>query len=197
MKKNDIIAILILGEIIAIFLVFVLKNLGYFFSWLWILLFILPVFALIALFFAYAVGKKILVLFQFAKFVLVGFANTAVDFGILNFLILLTGLSSGLAYSLFKAVSFIGATTHSYFWNKFWTFRKTNTVQEGKEFLQFLAVSIVGLVINVGIASLVVVFVGPQWGLSSKIWANIGAACGSASGLIWNFLGYKFIVFKK
>jgi hypothetical protein len=28
-------------------------------------------------------------------------------------------------------------------------------------------------------------------------WANIGLAMGTLLALVWNFIGYKFIVFKK
>lgn len=197
MKRSDIISILVLGEIVAVFLIFVLRNLGYFPEFIWSLLVIVPILALIALLIIYLIGKKIPVIFQFGKFASVGFANTAVDFGILNLLIFISGIAGGIGYSVFKGISFIMATIHSYFWNKFWTFKKKEMEKAEREFLQFFVVSLIGLGINVGIASLVVIGLGPQWGLASKIWANIGAACGSAVGLIWNFLGYKFIVFKK
>ena len=197
MKRSDIISILVLGEIVAVFLIVVLKNLGYFFNLLWLLLVVLPILALIAVYITHLIGKKIRVVFQFGKFVTVGLANTAVDFGILNILMFISGIAGGIAYSLFKGISFIIATIHSYFWNKFWTFDKDEMKEAGKEFLQFFVVSLIGLAINVGIASLIVIVLGPQWEVSAKIWANIGAACGSVSGLAWNFLGYKFIVFKK
>lgn len=197
MKKSDAIAILIIGEIIAVFLIFVLKNLGHFSGLAWLLLIILPLLAIICLAISSFLGKKIPVIFQFAKFISVGLANTAVDFGVLNILIFLSGIAGGLVYSVFKGISFIAATIHSYFWNKFWTFRAKNVVEKNKEFLQFFLVSLVGFAINVGIASIVVNVVGVRFGISSKVWANIGAACGSIVGLAWNFLGYKFIVFKQ
>jgi len=42
----------------------------------------------------------------------------------------------------------------------------------------------------------VVNIVGPQFGLNAKIWANMGAVAGTLFVMVWNFLGYKFIVFK-
>jgi len=128
---------------------------------------------------------------QFTKFFLVGTMNTLVDLGILNLLILISGISSGLEYSVFKGISFLVATTNSYFWNKRWTFESGQ-----KKFGQFLIISTIGFVINVGVASFLVNLIGPQAGLTTKVWANVGALAGSAIGLIWNFLGYKFIVFK-
>jgi putative flippase GtrA len=197
MRKSDILAVLILGEIVAIFLIFVLKNLGYFFNYFWLLVIVLPILALIILFVLHVAAKKIPVAFQFGKFVSVGLANTAVDFGVLNILIFLTGIMFGIYYAIFKGISFIAASTHSYLWNKFWTFQKKEAGEVGKEIVQFFVVSVIGLAINVGTASLIVNLIGPHWGVSLKIWANVGAAIGSIIGLAWNFLGYKFIVFKK
>ncbi len=197
MKRSDIISALVIGEIVAVFLIFVLKNLGYFFNSLWLSLVVLPILALLALYITYLLGRKFPAIFQFGKFASVGLANFGVDLGILNILMLISGTAGGVAYSFFKGISFIVATIHSYFWNKFWTFRKTETKEMGKESLQFFVVSLIGLVINVGVASLVVNLIGVQWGLSAAIWGSLGAVAGSISGLAWNFLGYKFIVFKK
>lgn len=132
---------------------------------------------------------------QFGKFVTVGFLNTAIDFGILNLLIFLFSVSSGILFSIFKSVSFIAAVTNSYFWNKFWTFHAKGKIQT-QEYAQFFVVSLVGLVINVGTASFIVNFIGPQFGLNPTLWANLAAIASAAFNLTWNFVGYKFIVFK-
>ncbi|MBI2041883.1 MAG: GtrA family protein [Candidatus Nealsonbacteria bacterium] len=134
---------------------------------------------------------------QAVKFILVGILNTLIDLGVLNFLIFASGIAAGPGYSLFKGISFTAAVVNSYFLNKFWTFKvqKTNGVK--REFTQFFIVSLVGFGVNVGVASLVVNVIGVQFGLSPKIWANIGALCATFAAMVWNFLGYKFIVFKK
>jgi len=133
---------------------------------------------------------------KFVKFILVGFLNTAIDFGILNALIFSTDISSGAYYSLFKTVSFTAANINSYIWNRLWVF-ESREEKTAKEYAQFLVISIVGAVINVGAASLVVNYIPAQFGFGPKLWANIGAAAGAAAGLFWNFAGYKFVVFKK
>ena len=141
---------------------------------------------------------------QFSKFFLVGIMNTGVDLIILNIEIAITGIAVGIGYSVEKSVSFLFAVTFSYFINKHWTFRDNSKDGEGKKMSQFLAVSLVGMLINVTVASIVVNYLQTPIGnlldlpfLTSKLWASIGALCGTAVGLFWNFVGYKFIVFKK
>lgn len=134
---------------------------------------------------------------QAIKFILVGILNTLIDLGVLNLLIFASGISTGFAYSAFKGISFTAAVTNSYFLNKFWTFKSRGAGAAKKEFAQFFIVSFIGFGINVGIASLVVNVIGPQFGVGNKLWANVGAICATFAAMTWNFLGYKFIVFKK
>lgn len=141
---------------------------------------------------------------QFAKFFLVGVMNTGVDLVILNIEMILTGVATGVGYSIQKAVSFLGAVTFSYFINKHWTFKDNTKGDEGKKMSQFFAVSFVGMLINVGTASLVITYLQTPITnilglpvLDPKIWGTFGALCGTAVGLFWNFIGYKLWVFKK
>ena len=166
----------------------------------WSALFIVPIAAALGISVARDLKERIGGLFslgyQFYKFVLVGVMNTLFDLSILNGLIVFTGIAAGWHFSLFKGISFGIVVINSYFWNKFWTFKK----KEGggaKEFGQFLAVSLVGLGVNVGVASLVVNVVGPKGGISPQIWASIGAVAAIVFTTVWNFIGYKFFVFKK
>ena len=133
---------------------------------------------------------------QAIKFILVGILNTFIDLGVLNILIWASGISAGLGYSAFKGISFTIAVINSYFLNKFWTFERRETAGVKREFSQFFVVSLIGFGINVGVASLVVNAIGPQFSIVPKLWANIGAICATLVGMTWNFLGYKFIVFK-
>ena len=129
---------------------------------------------------------------QIIKFIIVGISNTFVDLAVLNLLLFLTHIASGTPFIFFKAISFLVAATNSYIWNRRWTFRSDKQV-----FIQFFMVSTVGLLLNVGTASFLVNVVGPQFGLSPKLWANTGALIGTLVVMTWNFLGYKFVVFKR
>ena len=200
MKKSDIIYPLIIGEVIALIFLGVSRfldlpeiilKLGRYFP------IVLPILSLSSVLVAQFIGRKIPALFQLAKFVLVGALNTFVDLGILNLLMIIFAVSAGWFYSLFKATSFICSVINSYFWNKFWTYEQKETKVGGKEFGKFFSVAGTGFLLNVGIASFVVNIIGPQFGVSSEIWANIGAFTAIICVFMWNFLGYKFIVFKK
>ena len=140
---------------------------------------------------------------QFIRFGLIGGLNTGVDLVILNSLMFSTGIYEGGPYSVFKAVSFCFAAIFSYFMNKTWAFKDTSKDKALVKFSQFFAVSLIGAIINVGVATLVVNYLKPIVNanltifISDPLWATIGALCGTAIGLIWNFIGYKLIVFKK
>jgi putative flippase GtrA len=144
--------------------------------------------------------KRYPIIPQFAKFVLIGFMNFFIDLAILNILMFASGLSTGLYYTAFKAMSFLVAVTFSYFFNKRWAFQDKKKTEQGRQFSQFLFVSFIGMIINVSTASIVVNYIAPQIQfitLAPKLWGNLGAVGGAATGLVWNFLGYKFWVFKK
>src|SRR3989338_784861 len=145
---------------------------------------------------AYWLSRRFPVMMQVVKFGMIGGVNTLLDLSILNFLIYISGIATGIHFSVFKGISFIIAVTNSYFWNKFWTFRSTEGVQT-VEFFKFFIINVVGFVINVSAASFIVNGIGAPPGISLELWANIGAISSVFISLIWNFLGMKFIVFRR
>lgn len=201
MKKTDIINPIIIGEAVAlIFLAIssflnlpeIVMKAGKFFP------IILPILSVLGVIVASFLGRKILAIFQLAKFVLVGILNTFIYLGVLNLLMSIFGISKGSwSYSGFVAVSFCCSVVNSYFWNKFWTYEQKETAVSGGEFWKFFLITGIGFVLNISIASFVFKIIGPQFDLSVEIWANIGAIIATICVFMWNFLGYKFIVFHK
>lgn len=137
--------------------------------------------------------------FQLAKFGLVGVTNTVIDFGIFNLFIWVTGVAIGNSIILFKVISVSAAIINSYVWNKFWSFNRPEVDEASarKEFSQFLLVSLFGLLLNTGVASLFINGIGAPGTMDPKLWANVANAIASVSVLAWNFVGYKFFVFKR
>ena len=145
--------------------------------------------------------KYIQSLLQIVKFALVGVLNTLVDLGLFTILtVIFPGVGLFVAL-LFKTISFLAAVTNSYLWNKLWVFdaaTKTNdTVNTLKEFTSFLIVSVGGLLINLFAFAASVFLISSLFEMSTLLVQVSAALIASISALVWNFLGYKIIVFKK
>ncbi len=205
MKKIDLISSIVIGLIISAFAIALLSVLeseinvpGFNTTLLWLLILIgVPFLVVIWVYLTSRLGSRRHVFFQFGKFIPIGISNTAIDFGVLNLLILTSGVDKGLLFSVFKGASFLCAGMNSYLWNKFWTFDSRGTAGIGRQFVKFIIVSGIGFVINVAVASFIVNFIEPIGGISPILWANIGALASIVIVIIWNFFGYKFLVFKK
>ncbi|MFH1509534.1 MAG: GtrA family protein [Candidatus Nealsonbacteria bacterium] len=198
MKKVDVILALTTGETAAWFFSGIAKELNLEIENLSLILAVLfPVLAVFGLWLCWLLGKKYIWIWQLAKYLLIGVLATILDLGILNGLILASGVATGVAYAIFKGISFIVATSAKYFGDKFWAFEKMERSNMGKEFGQFFFVTMIGLGLNVGIASFVVNGVDPQLGLSASAWGTVGGIAAAFGVMTWNFIGYKFFVFKK
>jgi putative flippase GtrA len=178
-------------------------------------LILIPIFTVlvpIGLVIASWIGQRFSIIWQLAKFIVIGVLNTLVDLGALAFMfslayltgaaiassdILLTFVIPITFFILYKSLSFIVANINSYFWNKYWTFGTENDKKTSTEFTQFFLVSLIGFIINVSASSFIFSFFHKIGGLTADQWGLIGGAIGSISGLAWNFIGYKFIVFKE
>ena len=198
---------------------------------------------------------------QFVRFLGIGFLNTAIDFAVLNTLMFYTGIFTGTTVGVFSGLSFLIAVTHSYYWNRFLVFKKSDVgesiaanltqfvyagalgagviflaglgaakeysylyylgllsllvigeivfwfyfkigqnipaAKSRQEYFVFIFITAVGLAINATLLVLFTRFVPPQFGLNQELWTNIAKALATGVSLMWNFAGYKFILFKK
>lgn len=202
MSKKDLILSLMVGVIVAIFVPIVLNNLDLkFLSYSWTQLYvasfvIFPLGAIAAFFVGAQLSKFWSPLLQITKFAEVGMMNTVLDFGILNLLLFLTSKNSGFWVLLFNTTSFSLAVVNSYFWSKNWTFEESQTKNNISQFMQFVLVTLVGLVLNDGMVS-VFQWIGTPANISANQWLNMSKVLATFVSLVWNFLGYKLIVFRK
>jgi putative flippase GtrA len=143
-------------------------------------------------------------LYQFAQFAAVGTLNSFIDVGVFNLETFLLGTASvsTATFALLKAISFLFSTTNSFFWNKYWTFSEARSshpegaIKETREAVSFYIIAFIGWGVNVGAATLAKVL--EPSGASVRIWVNIVAPlCGIAASFLWDFFGYKYLVFKK
>lgn len=151
----------------------------------------------IALLAARRVAGRVPSLFEFSKFALVGALNSFVDFGVLNLLILMSGVVTGGGFVTFKSASVTLGVINSYLWNKYWTFDSSKSGAPRREFVAFIAVTLAAVALNVAGADVIVNVIGAPRGISTKLWANVGAVSGAGLTLFTNFFGYKFFVFRK
>lgn len=135
--------------------------------------------------------------FQLSKFCATGAANFAIDLGVLNLFIVITGVTRGFEFGMFKAIAFVVATLNSYAWNKYWSFGDRADSDINRELAKFMTISGLGFVLNVSVASFMNNIIGQFVAIDPRIWATISAVIASISVIVWNFLGYKFLVFKK
>ena len=200
MTKKDFIIVSVVGFLIGLFALFPIRNIGAergFSLTIPLSAAIVlgcAVFALVALSVLHILSKRMPVFEKFGKFAAVGTLNTVLDLSVLNALTLLTGFSAGIAFFGFKAVSFVCATTNSYFWNKFWTFGSDMPVS-AKEYLRFGFFTLLGALLNASVASLVRVTIAAD--LPSGLAVNISGLISVAASFLFNFFMYKNIVFKK
>jgi putative flippase GtrA len=223
-KRKDLIAALIIGEISAWLIVILAESLlPHGASTKTVLGFgsrslsrtlpiVFPIILAGYLYMAFLFSKRVAVVYQITKFVLVGGLNTLVDWGILALLsritlnvfsiapsdLLFGVFSIGITYYvLFKTISFAISVCNSYPWNKFWTFGEKVNERAGKEFLQFFTISLTSLFINVGVAAFIFQTFSYVPLLTETRWEILAAGVGTVVSMTWNFLGYKFIVFTR
>lgn len=201
LTQKDYFLVTFIGISFALFSIPILENIDLSFvdlniGFVVILIIFFAIFSNLALWISSLIGRKIPVVFQFAKFGASGAFNTFLDWGVLNILIAASGITGGIGFAAFKAISFSFATISSYFWNKYWTFESKESTS-AKEVTQFIIISTIGVLINVGLAYMIVTIFRPEDILAQKRLANIAAATATIISLIWNFIGYKIWVFKK
>jgi len=149
----------------------------------------------IGLFISSLLAKLYSVFWRFGKFVAVGLMNTAADFGILFFLASYSAVFSGFLVGGYNVIAVGIAMINSYFWNKYWVFEQSKT-KNRYEFIQFVSVTISGLLINSGIVYYITTFVTSAGGLTPDKWLLVAKIIATTFTLFWNFIGYKIFVFR-
>jgi putative flippase GtrA len=126
-----------------------------------------------------------------ARFLVVGGANTAIDFGLL-FLLKATGLPTIPANVASTTTAFV----FSFFANKKYTFQARGTDLK-REILLFVAVTLFGLwVLQTLVIQGVTGALAPL-SLGSTMTLLAAKLCATLVSLVWNYVLYSRVVFKK
>jgi putative flippase GtrA len=166
-------------------------------SWLkgyWLLL---CLFYLICNIILFAIGEKYSRFKVAARYLIIGVLNTLVDLGVLSFFLYFNPTkTTGWFYAFFKALSFSLALGNSYYFNGHFSFSDSKKTDSSLgRISKFLTVSLLSFVINLSLSILLNHF--NIWLLSPHFWGVLAAFIASIFGLIINFVGYRFWVFKK
>ena len=131
---------------------------------------------------------------QFGKFLAVGTLNTMIDFGTRNLLSWLTGIYGGVRLAPINVLGVLLALTNSYLLNGHWTFKAP--ARPGGRVGRFVLVSLIGVSLNTAlVVALTYALPGPA-GLTPQLWENLAKVLANGGTLLWDFIGYKFLVFR-
>ena len=191
-QRNNLIAIYLgIQSSILIFL-----TLRYFLTdiELSVYIFAIPLISFVLLNFAVStLFAKSKLITSFSRFVIIGGANTVVDFFIFNIFL---SIYPPEIFVPAKMLSFIVALFHSLYWNSRWTFESSQKINT-KLTARFISITITGLLINISIAYVLAFWLAGYGGLSFQLGANIATLVATVISLIWNFIGYRLFVFKR
>lgn len=164
---------------------------------IWWLFIALPVLEYLGYMIAAKLFSHISALRQLGRFGIVGLMNFCTDTGIATFLTTWFGVDPESRDVIpFLVVGTTVAILNSYFWQRSWTFGEKKPPSR-REFIGFVVVTLVGLVINTTVTFLAIHAVA-SIGLSNNAEIlTVAKVAATAISLFWNFLGYKFFVFGK
>ncbi len=118
---------------------------------------------------------------RFIKFAIVGAIGAVVDFGVLNFLVLVAGLTPLQA----NPFSFSAAVISNFTWNRLWTYPESRKFKKRTQLPKFALVNLIGLGINQIVLGVVLHLVEP---FIAHPWDyNFAKALAIGVVLFWNF----------
>lgn len=127
----------------------------------------------------------------FLKFCLVGTLNTLIDVGLLQLLLVVSGIdphTSPLLF-VFVMIAFFAAVLNGFILNKLWTFRLRTRKNTTRQFIKFLITNLVGLGLT-----MLLMFVLVQL---LHLIPFVAKLCTSALVLVWNFFATKHWTFRE
>lgn len=121
---------------------------------------------------------------EFGRFVVAGAFGMLVDMAVLY-----AALALGAGWLAGRLLSFLAAASFTWAANRRYTF--TATASPWREWVRFIAAMAGGMVVNFLVYALVLSLLPGAW------WTpGAAVACGSAAGLVVNFVSAKFLVFR-
>jgi putative flippase GtrA len=129
---------------------------------------------------------------RFVKFAIVGAIGATVDLAVFNFLLLAVGLPPTIA----SPIGVFTAICSNFTWNRFWSFPESRQRPLVPQFARYLAINLVGLVINQLIFTTVLHYVTPMFGIGFPLDANLSKAFAIGVVLFWNFVVNRLTTYR-
>ncbi len=190
----------LIGLVTGVLVLFIIFRLSFSFPYEKLaLLVMLPIALAFGVWFGGFLSKWMPFFAQFGKYAAAGFLSTAIDFGVLNYVSYVTGITAGLTIGWINMPGFAVAVFNGYLWNKLWVFNNRNTenAKVWEDFPKFFIVAAIGLVLNSAVIVLLTTYIPISTSISQERWLNIAKIAASAVVIIWNFIGFKFIAFRE
>ena len=113
--------------------------------------------------------------------------------------IVAVGYGAALKYSpwFYGGLLAVLAVGEIIFWQWFQIGKNTAAPKSNREFVYFVLITLVGLLLNASIVVLFTTRVPPQLGVNQQLWTNFAKALATGVSLMWNFAGYRFFLFNK
>lgn len=190
---------LLIGFLTGVFAIPTLLNIGIRSKGILIFIPLLaPPLFVFGIWFGKFLSRRLSFFYQFGKFAAVGFLNTAIDFGILHLLSATTGVTEGFRIGGVNVPGFGAAAFNGYFWNQLWVFRARDKDESFfHDFPTFLVVTIAGALVNSAVVVFITTYVPFFEVFSKEMRLTLAKVAATVISMVWNFVGYKFLVFRR
>ncbi len=134
---------------------------------------------------------------QLVKFCFVGASSTLIDKGTLWVLL---SVMPRTPWWISASMSFCLAVTNGFVWNRRWTFRARRYGSLRAQYAMFVATNLVGLMLNLGLTKLFLIFFTGQLrhigGNPKAIKVLIASLAAVPCVTLWNFAASKYWIFR-
>lgn len=131
------------------------------------------------------------------KYGLVGVLNTLVSLALFNALIFATGISTGWPVILFTLAAFAAGITNSFFWSKYWIFKRGKSGRGHSEYWRFFTVTTIMALLGSGFVYMLTTHLPPPYEISGELWANIAILLFFPVSLLGSYFGSRVFVFNE
>lgn len=124
---------------------------------------------------------------QFVKYALIGGVNVLLHLAVFNLL-----SWAGLPPLIANAIGFFFASVNSFVWNKLWAFRDPRRDAVVRQYLRFVAFTVVGLALHTLVFALWLLLLDDL----GRLGHNIALLLALPVSVAWNFTSYRLWTFK-